>query len=545
MSLLQQFVRARSSGAEAGHGASSRRRAIVDIGSNSVRLVVYDGPARTPFLLFNEKVTAGLGASLSETGHIDDMAMQRGIEALVRFTSLIRAMDVGMVRCIATAAVRDASNGAEFVARARDEAGLEIEIFSGEEEGRASGYGVIGSIPGADGIVADLGGGSLELARVRGGRVERVLSLPLGVLRLTAIRQKGKGALSKYVASALRKSGWADVGRGLPLYMVGGSWRALTHLDMVLTHFPLPVIHQYHMEPERAATLVRVTAQMGKARLRKIRAISSSRAATLGNASALLAVLVRHLGSSGLIASAHGLREGLLFQGLSPAEQALDPLLVAAEAEGEAQGRFPGHGKQIDRWIEPLFRDDPPEWARIRRAACYLADVAWRANPDFRAERGLEIALHSNWTGIDGNGRAMLAQALHSNFGGGAVPVASFDMLSGVDALNRAVQWGLAIRLAQRLSGGVAGPLEQARLSLENKIQTTENVQQAKILPAKIMTGATVSPGKTIILTLDSDQFGLRGEAVARRLKNLGQAMGADWRIENRDQPIKAGDAAS
>lgn len=504
MSLLQQLARTREASLQPMHETPSRRRAIVDIGSNSVRLVVYDGPARAPFLLFNEKVTAGLGAALSTTGRIDDASMQRGIDALVRFSGLMRAMDVRDMRCIATAAVREADNGGDFVTRARDEAGMEIRILTGEEEGRASGMGVIGAIPGADGIVADLGGGSLELARVRKGAVEKVLSLPLGVLRLPALRDSGKSALAKYVAKALLKAGWQDMGRGLPLYMVGGSWRALAHLDMRLSNFPLPVIHHYRMEAARAAYLVRVTAQMGKARLRKIKAISSTRAASLGHASALLAVLVREMGSSDLIVSAHGLREGLMYAGLSPDEQALDPLLVAAQAEGEAQGRFAGHGRQIDTWIAPLFPDDSPEWARLRRAACFLGDVAWRANPDFRAERGVEIALHSNWTGIDGTGRAMVAQALHSAFGGGVEGTIDVHGLAGAGALQRAVQWGMAIRLAQRLSGGAAGPLEG--------------------------TGIRVADG-AVQLSFDSRGAGLTGEAVTRRLKSLAQVMGLSWRI--------------
>lgn len=481
-----------------------RRRAIVDIGSNSIRLVVYDGPERAPFLLFNEKVPAGLGAALSETGRIDDIAMDRGINALVRFGLLAKQMDVQETRCIATAAVREADNGADFIARARDEAGMAIEILSGEEEARGAGYGVISSIPDADGIVADLGGGSLELARVRGGEVYEVVSLPLGVLRLAAIRERGTGVLSKHVGKALEKAGWGAVEKDLSLYLVGGSWRALAHLDMQLSQFPLPVIHHYHMDAARAAYLVRVTAQMGKSNIKKIPAISSSRAGTLRHAAALLAVLVRHLGSKELIVSAHGLREGLLYEGLDDAVRTVDPLLAAAEAEGEAQGRFPGHGRLIDRWIAPLFQDDTVELTRLRRACCLLADVAWRANPDFRAERGLEIALHGNWVGIDGFGRAMLAQALHSNFGGGSGFVTTLEALAPSEALNRAVQWGLAIRLAQRLSGGVASPLDHAEIIRDEDM---------------------------IRLRLTGAYFGLQGETVNRRLKNLGQSMDMPWEV--------------
>lgn len=505
MTLLQKLARSPETAPQLSLEEASRRRAIIDIGSNSVRLVVYDGPARAPFVQFNEKVTAGLGAGLSTSGRIDDAAMQRGIDALMRFSTLAGAMDVTELHCIATAAVRDAENGQEFIARARAEAGLDVELLSGEEEARASGCGVIGSMMDADGIVADLGGGSLELARVQKGDVRKVISLPLGVLRLPAIRDRGNGALAKHVAAAFGRTDWKEAGKGLPLYLVGGSWRALAHLDMQLSNFPLPVIHQYRMDAARAAYLVRVTAQMGRARLKKIPTISSARAATLGHASALLAVLVREVGSSELIISAHGLREGLLFDRLPAAERALDPLLVAAEAEGEAQGRFPGHGALIDAWITPLFQNDPPEWVRLRRAACLLGDVAWRANPDFRAERGVEFALHGNWVGIDGYGRAMLAQALHSNFGGGAGLAPGLDRLADGEALARAAQWGLAIRLAQRLSGGVAAPLERTSLS---------------------------HAGEHILLTLDRSHAALRGETVDRRLKNLGQAMDLPWRIE-------------
>lgn len=503
MTLLDQV-------AQAGAGICAvvhRRRAIIDIGSNSVRLVVYDGPARAPFLLFNEKVSAGLGAALSETGRIDDIAMERGLEALARFALLAREMNVADIRCIATAAVREAANGAEFVSRAR-EGGLHVEILSGEDEGRAAGQGVISAIANANGIVADLGGGSLELARVRDGAVHEVVSLPLGVLRLGAIRASGKGALAKYVTKALKAAGWANVERGVPLYMVGGSWRALAHLDMELVHYPLPVIHQYEMPGPRAATLARVTANIGKARIKKIPAISGSRLSALGPAAALLRVLVRQLGSSSLIVSAHGLREGLLFEGLSAQERALDPLLVAAEAEGEAQGRFAGHGALIDQWIAPLFGEDAPAFERIRRAACFLGDVGWRANPDFRAERGMEIALHGNWVGIDGWGRAMLAQALYSNFGGGNTLAPGLDTLASREDLLRACQWGLAIRLAQRLSGGVAGPLGKAELRRH---------------------------ASGIELILPRSHARLTGETVNRRLKNLGQAMGLEWRVTERD----------
>ena len=478
------------------------RRAIIDIGSNSVRLVVYDGPRRIPFILFNEKVMAGLGAALGQTGRIDPVAMDRGLSALARFGRLCEAMRVEDVRCVATAAVRDASNGPDFIARAA-QMGLSVELLSGGQEAVAAAYGVLSGIPGADGIVGDLGGGSLELARIRDGAVHETISLPLGVLRLPAIRARGGNALDQQVKKMLARAKWPDA-PGLPFYLVGGSWRALARFDMQLTRFPLPVVHQYEMPATRARQLATIVSQAGRTRLKDVPAMTGSRIPTLPDAAALLAIVVRQLKSARLIVSAYGLREGLLFESLAPAQRAADPLLIAAEAEGQAQSRFPDHGDLIDRWIDPLFREDGDDWRRIRRAACLLADVGWRANPDFRSERGVEIALHSNWVGITAPERAMLAQALHSNFGGGANTPEPLGRLAPPEALRRAMLWGLAIRLGQRLSGGVEGPLVASRIGMD---------------------------GEMLTLRLPADEADLFGEAVERRLRQLATAMDAPYAL--------------
>jgi exopolyphosphatase/guanosine-5'-triphosphate,3'-diphosphate pyrophosphatase len=475
----------------------SRRTAIIDIGSNSIRLVVYDGPRRLPFTLFNEKIMAGLGAQLSGNGRIGEEAMERALVALERFERLCTDMAVDEVRCVATAAVRDASNGMELIERA-GEIGLDVKLLTGEEEGIASAHGLLSGMPDADGIMGDLGGGSLELVRLRGGKVERSVSLPLGVLRVAEIRRKGKGALARRFDALLKEHGLADIEKGLPFYMIGGSWRALARLDMSLTRYPLPIIHHYEMAPARAIALQRWIDRGDKASVKSLPTVSGARAPTLPDAAHLLTAVVARLKSSHLTVSAFGLREGLLFEALPEALRSEDPLLVSARAEGDAQGRFVGHGDHISRWIAPLFTSDAHKWQRIRHAACLLADVGWRANPEFRAERGLEVALHGNWVGITAEERAVLAQALHANFGGGITLAPGLEALANIDLLKRATQWGLAIRLCQRLSGGAEAPLDGSYLA--------------------------VTDG-TIILHLEPDFAALAGETVSRRLRQLGQAM--------------------
>ncbi len=474
------------------------RTAIIDIGSNSIRLVVYQGSARLPATLFNEKVMAGLGRGLAETGAIDPASLAVARGALARFAVLAREMQVAELRTVATAAVRDASNGRELIEAARG-LGLQVELLSGEEEAMASGMGVLSGIPDADGIVGDLGGGSLELVRVVAGTVTDRISFPLGVLRLAAIRARGRTALDRQVAKLLGDAGWKGRGKDLPFYLVGGSWRSLARLDMHLQSYPLPIAHQYAIALPRIAELAEALATMQRPDLKAIPNISGARAATLEDATLLLAQVVRQLGSSGTIVSAYGLREGLLYQRLTPAQKREDPLIAATRDEGERLGRFAEHGDLLDGWIAPLFAGEPHELARLRHAACQLVDVGWHANPEFRAERGLDAALHGNWVGIDSRGRAALGQALYTALGGGLDTPEPLGRLADAETLALAKRWGLAIRLGQRLSGGVAAPLKRSELHMDEE---------------------------TLALCLDPDDEALYGEAVEKRHKALAAAFG-------------------
>lgn len=471
-------------------------KAIIDIGSNSVRLVVYAPPARAPAVLFNEKVMAGLGSNLAVTGMLDRGAMAAALRALERYRGLTEAMGVKALRTVATAAVRDAANGRAFLAQA-EALGLSIDLLSGDEEAEAAGLGVIAAIPEADGIVGDLGGGSLELVRVMNGRVGDRLSLPLGVLRLAAIRAK-RGLLERVVVKAMKKAGWPIDAPGLPFYMVGGSWRALARLHMRLAEYPLPVLHGYVMPPAAPARLVRVLAQIDRKRLKSMDALPNMRIPALADAAALLAILARSLRSRSLVVSAFGLREGLLYAGLTDEQRSADPLIVATRQAAIRQSRFDEHGDLLNRWIAPLFAGEPAAEERLRHAACLLGDVAWAANPEFRAERGVDVALHGNWIGIDARGRALMAQALHVNFGGNGCPAAVSELITP-DEIAMANKWGYAMRFGQRYSGGVAGPLADSSLHV-------------------------AAGGLT--LTVQSGDHALYGEVVERRHRQLASAMG-------------------
>ena len=487
---------------------ASRLNAIIDIGSNSVRLVVYQGLTRIPATLFNEKVMAGLGRGLAANGRLGRGAMDTTVAALSRFAAITEAMGVGSVSVVATAAVREAGNADELIDRVRRETGLAIDTISGEAEARGAALGVISGIPHADGVVGDLGGGSLELIRVAGGEAHERISLPIGSLRLDAVRKRDRRALAPFIKKALDSVDWASAGRGKPFYMVGGSWRALSQIHIHQSGHPLPIVHQYEMPATAPAQLVRSLTQLDLATLKSVPNISTSRLPSLPGAAMLLAATVKRLGSSSVVASGFGLREGLLYGQLSNSEQRLDPLITAARNEGVRQGRFAEHGDMLFAWMDGLFGADaePAGDRRLRLAACLLSDIAWRAHPDFRAERGVDVALHGNWVAITAAERGALAAALHHCFGGASdAPVlALLRKLAPPPLLARARTWGLALRLGQRLTGGTARALAASRLE---------------------------RAGSAVVLRLPTAHAALVGEAVSRRLKFLGSALGLETQV--------------
>jgi len=469
---------------------------IIDIGSNSVRFVAYGGTARVPSSLFNEKTTAALGRGLSSNGKLDDEAMALTLEALARFRQLAREMGIRKLHTVATAAVRDASNGPAFLKQIAA-LGLKPKLLSGEEEAELSGLGVISAIPRAHGVVADLGGGSLELVGVARGSAGEGVSLPLGVLRIGT--DPDLAALERSIHDVVKASRLKNAARGKGLYLVGGSFRALALLDLKLLGHPLPIVHQHRIHRDRLGELAEVGRSESAEHLKARTGLSPTRIAALTAAAKLLEAMCEVLGPARTIVSAFGLREGLLYRDLDAATQAEDPLLAAALEVGERLGRFGDHGASLDQWIDPLFPDEPPEWQRLRLAACLLGDIGWNAHPDFRAERAVDLAVHGNWVGIDAHGRAMLGRALCAAFGGdGGFSKQLLGLLKpGED--ERAAAWGKAIRLAQRLSGGTEALLRRSSLGLRD--------------------------GR-VVLTINPRYRQLASGAVERRLLQLAKSLG-------------------
>lgn len=423
------------------------QQAVIDIGSNTVRLVIYGGPARAPVVLHNEKVSAKLGKAVAESGKLSDKAMNAALVALGRYAALLEARGIRRVHTVATAATRDASNGPEFLAQVA-ELGLKPCLLSGEEEALTSAAGVVGAFPVATGVVADLGGGSLELVHIAEGKCEHGSSLPLGTLRLPALRSAGAVKFKRKVERLIADSGsHCETGEGL--YLVGGSFRALARYHLHLSGSPIDDPHGLEIEPDALLALCRKLQRTTV--LAGAPGVAPARLVTLPDTAALLAALIATTRPAKVIFSGWGLREGLIFDDLPPAQRRADPFAAGVRAFAEPLGGSPAAAAMVAGWTAATVGSHDFDQENLRLSATILAIASQQIEPNLRSVTVVDWALHKRWIGICGDGRAKLAACLLAN-ANREVPV-DIALLAAPEDIHQAVAWGLAIRLCRRLTG--------------------------------------------------------------------------------------------
>lgn len=445
--------------------------AVIDVGSNTVRLVVYESMRRAPYVIFNEKVLCGLGRGLSETGMMQNDAMDMVIENLQRFHLMLGKMDVENYRVVATSAVREAKNGPDFAERIKKECQLDVTVISGKEEARLSGLGVLCALPSAKGIMGDLGGGSLELARLTDGDVVGEVSFAIGPLKYQSLDGQTISSPKADIGKAIESLDWISDHQDEIFYAVGGSWRALAKIHIMEKGYALNNVHHYTMNRDEALALTERISKMHYVELNRYRSqISSRRLKVLPLSAYILNHLIKKLKSRRLVISGYGLREGLLYEGMAPEVSVQDPLIAACHDIAANNGRFSEHGKRIKKWIDPLFPEEDFEPDRLRLAAAILSDVGWRGHPEYRAEKVLYEVLHGRLLGLAHRGAAFIGLTLYICYGGktGEKDTAKVETLLRPSDVLYANQVGLALRLAQRISGGTEKGLKSASLEIKD-----------------------------------------------------------------------------
>jgi exopolyphosphatase/guanosine-5'-triphosphate,3'-diphosphate pyrophosphatase len=449
-----------------------RRLGVIDLGSNSVRLVVFEGLRRNPQVVFNEKSILGLGRGLQATGRLNEEAIGHSVAVLERYAVVAAAMRADPVEVLATAAVRDAANGAAYVEMLRRRfPGLPIRVLDGEEEARHAAEGVLCGIPEADGVLGDLGGGSLELARIADGLPVATATLRLGVLRL-AEQAGGDVVRARALADeALAAVPWLGEAAERDLYLVGGAWRALARIHIGQTGYPLRVVHHYTLAREEARDLTGVIINLSRKTLERIPGVSRKRLDTLPFAAVVLRRLLRRTRARRVVFSANGLREGWYARHLPGAVRAQDPVIAAGMDLCRRFSRSDDLPPGLIGWTAPLFPDETPALRRLREAACWVADIGAHEHPEYKAEQAFLRLMRQPGIGLDHHARAFLALVLAMRHE--ADPHAAWlqpaRALLDAGSARRAETLGAALRLAFTLSGGTAALLGLTALRLERE----------------------------------------------------------------------------
>ena len=480
--------------------------AVIDVGSNSVRLVLYRVEGRAVWTVFNEKILAGLGRDLAETGRLSRDGIEAAMAALRRFGALVGATRPDRVFAVATAAARDAEDGPAFCRRVRAETGLDLRVLSGAEEARYAALGVFAGAPDSTGLAGDLGGASLELVRLDGGEPGEGVTLPLGPF---SFKDNGRFDPERVRSQVERKlKPHLDTLRTPVFHAVGGAWRNLALLAMRMSAYPLEIVHQYEMTRREALEAARLISRQSPRSLERIEGISRRRLETLPHAAAVLEGLVDMLDVDRVVLSAYGLREGVLFDALPAQRRGEDPLMEGCAALSAREGVNPALGPAIEAWLASAFAGLEPTFgvreAVLARAACRLADLGARLHPDHRADLIFHQVLRAPIPGMNHPERVFLATTMFARHTAAAT-VPEPDLIARVlthERVQRARALGAAIRLACDLSG--RSPELLAKSTLE--IRPSSVVLEAEPAMAPLLLGEqTAKRAGTLAALLERD----------------------------------------
>ncbi|MDE1153461.1 MAG: Ppx/GppA family phosphatase [Micavibrio sp.] len=461
--------------------------AIIDIGSNAVRLVVYDGLNRAPFKIHNERTQCHLGKDLGKTGRLNPDGIELALDAISRFSGLIKAMKIVEVRAVATAAMRDAADGPDFIKKVRDEFGLKIDVIEGEEEAHLAAHGVLMNGLGKRGIIGDYGGGSLELIVIEDEEVKQKASLPIGGHRLHAIEDAAERltAVDDFLASVKFLPDYT----GQDFYAMGGAWRSMGRAHMYAAKHPLLVLDHYAIDGAVATEFAENLSGQSIDELKGTLGIMEKRVHDMSVAALTMHRLFKIIKPARLIFSGTGLREGMLYDRLAPAVQKEDALLTSCEKIAQNVSRFDDMRgfERLTAWSLPLFKDQSDKFQRLLKASCLLSDMGWFETEDYQAELAYQRILVAPFYGIDHYDRAFLAYAAYVRYNGDDVATARKklgDQLND-EMATKAELAGLAQRLGYMLTGGALILLKDSELEVADGMVTMKLKPAAKKLRAE------------------------------------------------------------
>lgn len=480
--------------------------AVIDIGSNSVRLVIFDGLKRAPLPLYNEKVLCGLAKHIETTGKLHAQGIEQAYVAIARFIALAQVRQCTAIHLFATAAVRDAKDGAVFVREIKNRYKQEVLIFSGEEEAKYAGLGIVASVARPKGVVGDLGGGSFELIPVENKEVGKGVSFPIGPLRLPDLLPS-RTELEVFVDEHIGDFPLASVLKDKDFYAVGGAFRNLAKLHMHRKNYPLKVIHNYKVPADDLLATLQVVARMSSESLQRLPSIiSRKRLDFMPYAATVLARVIMQGDPRQIVFCASGVREGFLYSLLDDKTKRKDALIAGCEETMRRIVHTPEYGYELEKWVEPLFPSDSSHDKKLRLAACILSEISCYENTEYRAEMAYRRVLDSSLVGLSHRDRVFIAKALYCRYS--QYPdehiLSTMQPLLTEKKIHQAQVLGSAMRLARSLCSSTTGILPATRLRVEDH---------------------------TLTLHLGKEYQALVGEAVHKRARQLADTMGMEYKI--------------
>ncbi len=455
--------------------------AVLDIGSNSIRMVIYEHQTRALTPLYNEKSACALGQGVALSGLLNEDNMQKALKTMRRFALVIKLMRVKDVYCVATSAVREAKNGKDFTQKVEEITGVKVQILSGKQEAY---YAALGAYAGiyktSDSevkIVGDLGGGSLELACLKNSAVGNEETFELGVIRL-AENSGHNLALADEIAKEKIQPYLQSLADAEIFYAIGGSWRALAKLHQIFYNYPLHMILNYQVEAKNMIEFCDeiIDEHKKSGSFSGSELVSSSRRKLLPFGAIVLRNILKAGVFKKLIFSTLGVREGYLYSRLDESEKNSDPLLQLCEEMSILRARSPKHSKELIEFTDSFYKaydnSETYQQKRLRKAACFLADIGWRGHPDYRGEQSVNLVAYGALIGIDHADRAYLAQILMYRYMGLKRKYSSDNLLllSKEEASSRAKIIAGIFRVAFPLSAGMSGILGQVYFRVNNDV---------------------------------------------------------------------------
>ncbi|MDE3060049.1 MAG: Ppx/GppA family phosphatase [Pseudomonadota bacterium] len=392
------------------------RIGIIDIGSNSIRMVVYDQQKRSPVPIYNEKVMCALGRGLAATGMLDPDGVEMAKQALRRFLAMGRNMEITSLYVMATAAVRDARDGEGFARYLEDTYDIHVDTISGKKEARLGAFGVCSSMYKPRGITGDLGGGSMELVQVDDGHITDHVSIALGSLRMIDESKGDRDKLRKLIGKRFDELEWLSGQKVPAFYAIGGSFRALARMHMESVDYPLHILHEYKVDAKTFLNFAGTIAAMPEGKLEKFPGVTARRIAALPGAAMILERIIETAKPEHIVFSASGIREGYLYEKLSPYIRNQDGLLASCTEFAVKGGRSTAYANELFTWMYPLLEKESEKERRLRLAFCLLSDIALHIHPEYRAEWAFHRILHSALTGLTHRERVKVSLALYHRY---------------------------------------------------------------------------------------------------------------------------------